>query len=115
MHEASLVTALLARVEQEARKRGARRVHRVEIALGELAGVECELLVTAWEAFRTNTCCDGAPLLVEREAAQWQCPRCGGPTGEDGYLRCPTCNLPARLVKGGDILLQRIEMEVSDV
>jgi hydrogenase nickel incorporation protein HypA/HybF len=115
MHEASLVTALLARVEREAAARGARRVHRVEIALGELAGVERDLLVAAWEAFRTKTCCDGAPLAVEAEAARWQCPRCGAAIAPGGFLRCLPCNLPARLVAGGDVLLQRIEMEVSDV
>ena len=115
MHEASLISALLARVEQEAATRGARRVHQVEITLGELAGVERDLLVTAWEAFRIHTCCDGAPLLVESEAARWQCPRCGTDTPSGGFLRCPTCNVPARLAAGGDIMLRRIEMEVSDV
>ena len=74
MHEASIVTALLARVEAEAAARGAARAHRVELQLGELAGVEPELLLRAWEVFRTGTVCDGAELAVA--------------------LRCGSCHLP---------------------
>ena len=114
MHEASLVSALLARVEREAAPRHA-HVRRVEIDLGELAGVEADLFASAWEVFRIDTCCDAAELVIAREAARWQCPRCGGETAPGGFLRCPTCNVPAKLVAGGDVMLRRIEMEVSDV
>jgi Zn finger protein HypA/HybF involved in hydrogenase expression len=30
-------------------------------------------------------------------------------------LRCPDCAVPARLAAGDEIVLDRIEMEVSDV
>jgi hydrogenase nickel incorporation protein HypA/HybF len=115
MHETALVSALLARVEREAEARGAQRVHRVEIALGRLAGVEGELFRSAWDMFRLTTCCADAELVIDAEEARWQCPRCGDETGPGGPLRCPTCNVPARLVAGGDVMLRRIEMEVRDV
>ena len=119
MHEASLVSALLARIEREAAPRMAQhttvKVRRVEIDLGELAGVEAELFASAWDVFRIDTCCDSAELVIAREAARWQCPRCGGETPSGRFLRCPTCNMPAKLVAGGDVMLRRIEMEVSDV
>jgi hydrogenase nickel incorporation protein HypA/HybF len=114
MHEASIVTALLARVEAEAASREAGRVHRVELVLGELSGVEPELLLRAWEVFRTGTRCDGAELAIAAEAARWECPRCGGELPRGGFLACPACAAPARLAAGGEITLQRLELEVID-
>jgi hydrogenase nickel incorporation protein HypA/HybF len=64
MHEYSIVQALLERVGEEAEAHGASRVHRVRVAIGELAGVEIELLRTAYDTIRRHTVCDGAPLDV---------------------------------------------------
>lgn len=115
MHETALVSALLLRVEREAAAHGARRVHRVEVELGELAGVEGELLRSAWEVYRLTTCCEDAELVLDPTPARWECPRCGTATPRGGFLQCPACNVPARLTGGGDVMLRRIEMEVPDV
>ena len=48
MHEYSIVAALLDRVDREARAHGAERVQRLHLRIGELSGVEVELLRTAW-------------------------------------------------------------------
>ena len=114
MHEASLVSALLARVEAAARAHGATVVRQVDVTLGELAGVEPELLLRAWEVFRQGTICDSAELVLAREPARWECPRCGAPPPRDGYLRCAACGLPARLAAGGDLVLARLTMEAMD-
>jgi hydrogenase nickel insertion protein HypA len=115
MHEASLVSALLARVEREAAQRGAPVVRRVEVTLGTLAGVEPDQLTAAWEAFRAGTRCAQAELLLASEEARWDCPRCGATLPPDTVLRCPTCAVAARLVAGDGVTLSRIEMEVPDV
>jgi hydrogenase nickel incorporation protein HypA/HybF len=113
MHEYSLVQALVARVEEEARRRGALAVHRVSVRIGELSGVEPELLRTAYDTFRAGTICAGAPLALARVAATWSCPRCRAPIPPGGALRCAPCDAPARLDEGGDaLLLDGIEMEV---
>ena len=114
MHEASLVTALLARVEAEAARRGA-TVRRVEVTLGDLAGVEPNQLAAAWEAFRIGTRSAEAELELAAEAARWDCPRCGAVLPPATALRCPTCAVPARLAAGDGVTLSRIEMEVPDV
>ncbi len=66
MHEYSIVGALIERVEREAAARHATRVVRVHVRLGEFAGVEPELLVTAYDTFRERTVCEGAPLVLDR-------------------------------------------------
>lgn len=113
MHEYSLVEALVRRVEDEARRRGALAVHRLSVRVGELSGVDPELFRTAYETFRAGTVCERAPLEVARVAASWSCPRCARPLARGAILTCPECGEPARLDDGGDaLILDGIELEV---
>ena len=79
MHEYSIVQALVERVEAEARARHAAAVHRLSIRIGELSGVDVELLTTAYATFRERTICQTAELDVQRIPARWECPDCGVP------------------------------------
>jgi hydrogenase nickel incorporation protein HypA/HybF len=112
MHEYSIVSALIDRVEAEARARGATAVQRIRVRIGELAGVEPELFVSAYDLVREHTLCRDAELEVRAEEAQWLCPRCRYEIAPGQMLRCPRCQVAAELVGGGDIMLDQIEMEV---
>lgn len=113
MHEASIVQALLDRVEGEARAHGASTVQRVHLRLGELCGVEHDLLRSAYEMLRERGLCAGAELEISPVAARWACPTCARPIERGHPLRCPECGLPARLEAGDEIILERIEMEAE--
>lgn len=115
MHEYSIVQALLERVDHEANIHGASRVHRVRVAIGELSGVEIELLQTAYDTIRCRTRCEHAPLDVRRIEARWECRRCRAAIPRGGRLRCAQCDVPARLVSGDEIVLDQIEMETANV
>ena len=54
MHEYSIIQSL---VDSVAAAMGSRdgAVQRVDVAIGELAGVDCTLLATAFEVFREGT------------------------------------------------------------
>jgi hydrogenase nickel incorporation protein HypA/HybF len=112
MHEYSIVSALLDRVETEARTRGATGVHGVQVRIGDLAGVDRDLFRSAFETFRANTLCARAVLLVVPVEARWACPRCGNPLPRGAVLRCEACGDPARLECGDEIVLDRVELEV---
>jgi hydrogenase nickel incorporation protein HypA/HybF len=113
MHEYSLVQSLVTRVEEEARRRGALRIHALSVKVGELAGVDPELFRTAYETFRAGTICADAPLTVKHVAASWSCPTCKTPIARGAILRCSACHAPAQLDEGSDALtLDGIEMEV---
>lgn len=115
MHEYSIVQALLEAVEREAITRQAILVRRVHVKIGELSGVEMELLASAYRMCREDTLCAGAELVIHPVEKRWVCPKCEKPLPEGEILFCPSCEVPARLTQGDEILLQRIEMEVSDV
>lgn len=112
MHEYSIVQALMDRVESEAAARGATAVDRVVVRIGELSGVEIELLRTAYLTFRERTICERAPLEIAEVAAEWSCRACGAPIARGAALTCAACGGPGRLRQGDEILLERIEMEV---
>ena len=113
VHEVSLVSSLLDRVEAEARARHATAVHRIHLKIGELSGVETDLFRSAYEMLRERSLCAGAELEIEAEAARWRCAECGGERESGAGLRCGTCDRPLGLAAGDGIILQRIEMEVA--
>jgi hydrogenase nickel incorporation protein HypA/HybF len=112
MHEYSIVQALLEQAAAEARRHGARSVHRLTVTVGELSGVEATLLATAYETFREGTVCAGAPLEIRAVKARWQCPWCERTLERGAVLECPRCARPARLTDGDDIVLETLELEV---
>jgi hydrogenase nickel incorporation protein HypA/HybF len=115
MHEYSLVRSLLDRVAVEARARQAVGVRRLSLRVGELAGVNVELLHAAYDLCRPGTMCAGASLDIATVPARWACSACGNGLPDDGPRRCPRCGGAGRLVTGDDLVLERIELEVSDV
>jgi hydrogenase nickel incorporation protein HypA/HybF len=113
MHEYSIVQALVDRVEREARLHAASAVRTVSVRIGTLAGVERELLKTAYDTFRPGTICAEAELEIASLDARWECSRCATPIATGERLMCAACGVPARLVQGDEILLDRIELEVA--
>jgi hydrogenase nickel incorporation protein HypA/HybF len=81
------------------------------VSIGELSGVEIQLLETAFDTIRRHTVCHDARLDVKAVSAKWECPRCGAPIETGTARRCRWCAVPARLVCGDEIMLDQIEME----
>jgi hydrogenase nickel incorporation protein HypA/HybF len=88
-------------------------VHSVRVSIGELAGVEIELLRTAYDTIRHRTLCHDAHLEVRRVEARWECPACRTPIARGAALSCAACGRPARLASGDEIMLDRIDMEAA--
>jgi hydrogenase nickel incorporation protein HypA/HybF len=112
MHEYSLVMSLIERVQSEATQRSAKRVRRISIRVGELCGVEAELLSSAFEIARIGTLCETAALDVKLEPATWTCPKCETRLDPAKSLRCATCDTAGKLAQGGDLLFEQMEIEV---
>jgi hydrogenase nickel incorporation protein HypA/HybF len=104
---------MIARVEAEARERNAVAVRRVRVRIGELSGVDPDLLASAYHIFRERSLCEDAELSIERVQARWRCTECGAIGVSQESLRCGSCGGAPSLVEGDEIVLQQIEMEVE--
>jgi hydrogenase nickel incorporation protein HypA/HybF len=113
MHEYSIIRALLDRVEDEVNSHRATAVHHIWLRIGSCSGVEIELLEAAFEMVKERTVCAQAELEIVPVAARWGCPACDTEIEAGEVLQCPGCGRPARLIEGDEILLERLELEVS--
>ena len=115
MHEWSLACALVRTAEEEARRRGAARVHGISVTVGFLTGIVPELLNRAYEMARVGTALEGAPLEVTVEPVLAKCPSCAAESRFEGFaLVCPACGEPGlEVLSGDDILLRGMDLETE--
>lgn len=114
MHEVSLVMALFDQIDRAVAPHPNAVVQEVHVRVGELAGVEPKLLETAFETYREMRHCGKASITLSFEPASWACALCSAPMARGELLQCP-CGGHARLLKGGEVFLDRLEVEVPDV
>jgi hydrogenase nickel incorporation protein HypA/HybF len=106
VHELGIAAEVYRSCRQVADSRGGGRIESVTVAVGELTGVEPELLVYAWEAVVEAGADRGALLEVDWRPARQDCATCGevAERVQGSWLRlCPRCGLPLR-VEGGEEL-----------
>ncbi len=107
------MTSAMDAVLQQARTRGANRVHRIVLRIGALAGVEPEALRFAFEVVTRDTLAAGSTLQLEAVPARAFCPVCAAEfdAGMDYVFSCPTCGqLSCDLRQGRELELAQIEM-----
>jgi hydrogenase nickel incorporation protein HypA/HybF len=114
MHEVAIMEAALAMVQRHADENHARRVNRVLLRIGALAGVEIDALRFAFDVVSHGTAAEGAVFEIEQVPVAVYCQGChrefAGET--DGFIfTCPTCgDLCGEIRRGREIELSRIEM-----
>jgi hydrogenase nickel incorporation protein HypA/HybF len=113
MHELTLANNLVALAGNHAAERGAFRVTRINIRLGELCGIARALYFCFGPAAR-GTLCDGAELHITEVPVSVHCEACGGvKRPRTPYnIRCPDCGHRTRqLVTGREMELVSIELD----
>lgn len=115
MHELSLCEALFDQIDAAVASQTSPVVRLVRLRVGALAGLEPELFRSAFEVTRADRGHASAELVITFETALWTCRACGAEIPRGEALRCAACGGEARLAKGGDMVLERIELEVPDV
>ncbi len=100
-------------VLEQARARGATRVHRIVLRIGALSGVEPEALRFAFDVVTRKTMASEASLEVEPVPARAYCAACASEFEADGsvILSCPRCgNFSGDIRQGRELELAQIEM-----
>lgn len=111
MHELSVCLALIDQVERIARERDAATVCEIVISLGQLSGVEPQLLRHAYPLAATGTVAEHAQLTIEASELVIRCTVCEAESRVPANrLLCGACgDFRTRVVSGDEMVLQRVE------
>lgn len=113
MHELSLMEGVLGIVHDAQIQHGFRRATRIVLEIGELAGVEREVLDFCWEVAAKGTSAEGAVLeLVLVPAMAW-CGNCAREVAVASRMDlCPHCgNVPERITQGLDLAVKTLDVD----
>jgi hydrogenase nickel incorporation protein HypA/HybF len=112
MHESTLVLNILEIVRDAAGKHVTGAVSRVDLCVGELAGVDKSTMADCFELMALGTVADGAKLSVEVIPATGFCQTCGLEAKKSGRLLvCPECgDSSVKLATGREFYVRSIEV-----
>ncbi len=108
MHEYAVTDSLLKQVLAEAEKRGRARIVKINLCVGESAGIVPDCVRFYFETMRNGTLAEGAELEFRRAPLVLRCPKCGAEFG--GIEEMCSCNAGADIVSGQEMLVESIEL-----
>lgn len=113
MHEMALAEGILDIALKTAEENEAKRVARVKLLVGEMAGVECESLRFCFAAVTKGTAAEGAELQIERVPLIGRCPLCGEEQQVERYsFLCPSCRSGAlEIISGRELRVESLEVD----
>jgi hydrogenase nickel incorporation protein HypA/HybF len=114
MHELSIALSILDLAEEEAARRGSRRVAAIHLKWGPLSGVVKDALLSAYDLARSSSALPDAELVIEEVPVVVYCPGCGQERAIEALpeLCCPACGGPTPdVVHGRELDLVALEIE----
>lgn len=113
MHEMSLMASMLDIIQDQARAEGFRRVTRVILEVGKLAGADAEALRFAFDVSTEDSVAQGAELLIEEPEGRARCPTCGREaTVQAFYDPCAACGqMPQELIAGRELRVVALDVD----
>ena len=117
MHELSVCMSLISQVERLCAKHHATRVHRIQLQIGPLSGVEGTLLQHAFPIASAGSLAENSSLDIDYLPIRVQCHQCGS-TSEvaANKLICKHCgNWQVQLISGDEMLLASLEFDIDSV
>ena len=92
-----------------------KKVNRIVLRIGELAGVSHEALRFAFEAISSGSIADGAEFVIEPVPARSRCLKCGIEFPAQFTMQeCPTCKEWTVPISGQELQLQTLEGDEED-
>jgi hydrogenase nickel incorporation protein HypA/HybF len=109
MHELGITRNIVTIVEAAAK---GRRVRRVRLDVGRLAGVVPEALTFCFDVVAQGTLLDGARLDINEIAGRWRCHDCGAEF-ETGslYQACACGSRRGQRLAGEELKIREMELE----
>jgi hydrogenase nickel incorporation protein HypA/HybF len=102
MHELSLALDVLDIVMKEADKNNVTVIHEIHLDVGELSGVETDVLKTALEITGKSSLIGNAKISVNKIPGKGMCKLCNMEFGMGSFMDvCPICHSSPSEISGG--------------
>ncbi|MBL7472318.1 hydrogenase maturation nickel metallochaperone HypA [Robertkochia sediminum] len=113
MHELSVAMGIVRIAKNELDKAKASRITRIELEIGELAGIEFEALDFVWPMAVKDTVLEHAERHIQRVNGKAKCLECDNEfTINQVYEPCPSCKSYLKgIVEGKELRVQALEVE----
>lgn len=113
MHELAIVSDLIDLCEENLKANGAKKIVEIHIKVGVLSGVEAHYLKECFEAFKLDTNCKDAKLIINEQKVKIKCKDCDFECelekNEFSCLKCGSTNI--KVIDGEEMYLMRLVME----
>lgn len=116
MHEYSVVASLLELCLEHVKENGATSVQNIVVSIGERANIDKTLLQSAFEVLQEEyECVRHATLTLTTEELLLECRECEATFHSLDNPTCPKCaSKNTHIIKGRDIRLEQLELEIDD-
>ena len=117
MHEFSIMQSLFDILLKKAAEFNAKRIISIHIRVGCLAGVEPDLLQSAFNMRSENTIAENAQFSIHITPFSAVCHKCGPYTLDTRQilLKCPNCgSTKVQIDPQDDLFIENMEVEVAD-
>ncbi len=113
MHELAVTQQVLNIALQHAEEAHAKRIHEIEIVIGDMTSFVNDAVQFCFDALSKGTIAEGAALSFRRVPVTIRCRECGAVfTPDDLDLTCPDCEAYAgEVIAGREFYIDHIEVE----
>jgi hydrogenase nickel incorporation protein HypA/HybF len=113
MHELSIAISIIELAEEEARKANATSISKIEVEIGDMAGVEKEALQFCWDSAIQGTMAGKAELVIHSVAGEAHCLECGKDFPiEHFFAECPSCkSYRCEVTKGKELRVSSLMVD----
>ena len=110
MHEAALAESIIKISLETAEKNHSKKISKVGLKLGDMAGVEIEALTMSFNVLKKNTAAENAELEINRVPIRAKCNKCGKIFIVEHYnFFCPECDGILILQSGRELLVEYVD------
>ncbi len=113
MHEYSIAQSIMQIVLAEAEKANARKVLKVSLGIGELAGVFPDSLSFCFDLLAKGTVAENAKLTIEKVPIRGHCPHCNKTfLIKNNLYICQNCRNPKiEVITGRELQINHLEID----
>ena len=113
MHELSIAESLIEMIEENALTHDFKKVIKVTLEIGVLAGIEKSALLFCFDAAAKNSLAEGAELVIQDKLAKGICQHCHQPIiTSSWYEPCRFCGqLRIKIIDGEQMIIKSLQVE----